>query len=562
MLKKAREKYDEKYVSSSSIDADDSLGVALGDKEIPGAGKKKSNQKRSIVPSAVKKASKRKRLSRAQNNISPNAMDNIIACQPIGNEASFLSHRSELTDIAEMDDMSLDSGEGDYDLELMSAYKADEEEIGLGIDKSQEDEKDVLNIEWNFQDFTGEKDIGLKPTGKYATEEYNGTDRLKPEAKMRAMDTVMECVEEFGGLDKNYFARLTNHSNAYAEERKKGSSFAGSTWSRISCGEMIRFHGILLRMSIDGRKVGGYETYFSQSKSYVQVTDRYVRKLPYLEPWASKMMTFKRFKQIRAAYHHEKTKSSNDDRCWQIRYVLNKLNATSRKTFIPAKHLSFDEGGIACRSRYCIIRIYNPSKPDPYRVEYFVLSSSTFPYEVIYIDIYQGANESPIGVVNEHKGFPLTQRVVLDAVLKSRISKDELGYRTILLDNRYACPELLVNLLFRYEVRAAGTCRANRIGWQKDKFTMPKNATRGSILQQYDEKNQLLEIQWKDSKVVGFVSTIERSGTTTVKRQSGPNKIDVTCPPAIRDYGKYMGGVDQGDYYRKKSGGFAGKSHF
>ena len=109
----------------------------LVDKEIPGEGKKNSKRKRSIVPNRGGKTSKKKRTSKSQNVI-----DNMIACQPIANEASFLPHRSELTNIADKDDMSLDSAEGNYDLELTSAYKADVEDSGLGVDTSKEDEKD------------------------------------------------------------------------------------------------------------------------------------------------------------------------------------------------------------------------------------------------------------------------------------------------------------------------------------------------------------------------------------------------------------------------------------
>ena len=561
VLKKAREDYDLSVQNFSSSSATSTNGLA----ESPA---KDLLQKEKMITNK-----KKLNLSIIQNDTAQHVLDDIITGQSIGNEASYLGYGADDSDI---EDISVDSAaERDYDLEEHSAYdggtpiampamdKINSEDIGYNDnDDSNRDGISMQNIKWNFKDFTGDKDTGLNPSGDYATKPYTGTDRLKPHAKEKAMDNVKECVEKFGGLDFNYFNRLTLHSNDYAQNRMKNGHFAGSPWVPISYGEMVRFHGILLRMSIDNRKVGGYETYFSESCSNIQVTQTYVRNLHYLEPWANKIMNFKRFKQIRAAYHHEKTRTSKGDKCWQIRYVINKLNATSLNTFIPAKHLAFDEGGISCRSRYCIVRMYNPSKPDPYRVEYFVMSSSTFPYEVIYIDIYQGKNPACVGVVNEHKGIPTTQRVVLDAALKTCIGKHSDGYRTIWLDNRYACPELLVNLLFRYEIRAAGTCRTNRKGWQKDKFTMPKNAPRGTMLQQYDEKNQLLEIQWKDSKVFGFVSTIEKSGTTTVKRQSGSQKIDVICPPAIKEYGKYMGGVDQGDYYRKKSGGFAGKSHF
>ena len=489
-------------------------------------------------------------------------LDNVTTGQPVLIENLFLPGGIGKGNIDGGDDISKDSDEGNYNLQFDSAYEGDYNREDQDDGEDQVSNEMDRNMKWRFKDFNGENDTNLKLSGDIAVKPYAGTERLKSRARQKSMDSVKECVEKFGGMDENYFLRLTTNSNAYAQTRITNGKFGGSEWVLISIGEMMRFHGILLRMSIDGRKIGGYETYFSESKSYIQVLPNYVTKLDYLTPWASDIMTFKRFKQIRAAYHHESSKHDHDDKCWQIRYVINKLNDTASQTFIPTKDLAFDEGGIACRSRYCLITIYNPSKPDPHRIEFYVLSSSTFPYEVLYLDIHQGKNEAFIGIIPEHRGFPTTQRCVLDAVLKTCIGNDPLGFRRIWLDNRYACPQLLVNLLHRYRIRAAGTCRSNRIGWQKDQLNMKNKSPRGSMKQMYDERNQLLEIQWKDSKVLGFVSTIQISGTTTVMRRSGPNILHVTCPPAIAKYNKYMGGVDRGDAYRKKSGGFAQKSHF
>ncbi len=39
--------------------------------------------------------------------------------------------------------------------------------------------------------------------------------------------------------------------------------FGGSKWENISTQEMIHWHGVILKMSIDNRKIGGYESYFS-----------------------------------------------------------------------------------------------------------------------------------------------------------------------------------------------------------------------------------------------------------------------------------------------------------
>ena len=55
--------------------------------------------------------------------------------------------------------------------------------------------------------------------------------------------TAMECIAVAGGLDYNYFRRLTANSNEYARTKMNNrGEFGGSYWSNISVEEMIRFH--------------------------------------------------------------------------------------------------------------------------------------------------------------------------------------------------------------------------------------------------------------------------------------------------------------------------------
>ena len=76
-----------------------------------------------------------------------------------------------------------------------------------------------------------------------------------------------------GGLSYNFFKGLTANSNEYA--RKNGTDmdgrivFAGLAWKNITVKEMIRFHGMVLKMSIDDRKLGGYEAYFTEGMSII-----------------------------------------------------------------------------------------------------------------------------------------------------------------------------------------------------------------------------------------------------------------------------------------------------
>ena len=125
---------------------------------------------------------------------------------------------------------------------------------------------------------------------------------------------------------------------------------------------MIRFHGIVLKMSIDDRKLGGYEAYFTEGMSINLGRNCSVTLTDY-PAWAIKIMSLSRFKQIRAAYHPEVGSSTIGDKCHQLRYAIDTCNATSKTTFVVGPDLTFDDAGVASQSRMNPVRQYNKDKP-------------------------------------------------------------------------------------------------------------------------------------------------------------------------------------------------------
>jgi Transposase IS4 len=191
-------------------------------------------------------------------------------------------------------------------------------------------------------------------------------------------------------------------------------------------------------------------------------------------------MSLNRFKQIRGAFHPEHKLDSNgeDDKCYQIRGALNELNAASAANFVPEGNLAFDEGryytsflavlfgvrvlnprfhwwyvgGVGCRSRFCPVKMYNKDKPDKFRVDFFILAGSQS-YLIHHMDVYQGKNDSNVGVAESCWNLPTTMKAVVNAAVKCNLAKgsnDTNGYRIISLDNRYQCPQLAHLLWSRY----------------------------------------------------------------------------------------------------------------
>ena len=182
--------------------------------------------------------------------------------------------------------------------------------------------------------------------------------------------------------------------------------FSGYPWKNITTEEMFHFFGVLLKMSVDCRKMGGYKAYF-KSKPTIYLSDNYSMTLNSYPAWASKVFSFSRFQQIRAAYHPEVGQSKSGDKVHQLRYALNCLNTASKRTFVPGLDLSFDEGGIASRSKFCPVRQYNQSKPDKFRVEFFLLGNCMKQmYFITHCDIYQGKNAMNVDIPREIQHLP------------------------------------------------------------------------------------------------------------------------------------------------------------
>ena len=113
------------------------------------------------------------------------------------------------------------------------------------------------------------------------------------------------------------------------------SLFLGHKWENITIGEIVRFFGILLRISMEPRKMGGYKLYFQDAlQIHLGVGGNNVC-LTGFEPWARNIMTLVRFKQIRSAFHPEAGRSElTGDKCYQLQYFIRTFNERARNIFI------------------------------------------------------------------------------------------------------------------------------------------------------------------------------------------------------------------------------------
>ena len=213
----------------------------------------------------------------------------------------------------------------------------------------------------------------------------------------------------------------------------------------------------------------------------------------------------------------------------------------AKKIFYLGPNASFDEEGIAMRSRFCPVRQYNKDKPAKYRVDFFILADAR-DYFICHLDVYQGKNKVNIDIHPSVKYLPTTQKAVANSILKSGIDNDEYGYIYLFMDNRYAAPQLFALMLTNYNIRAVRTCKANCTGFESEALQLPKNAERGHHKRLVDKRLGMVITRWRDSKNLQTVSIVMKSGSSNVEQRNGSKIIQVECPNDIILYQQNMGG--------------------
>ena len=426
---------------------------------------------------------------------------------------------------------------------------------------SDEDEKDYLGDEWQWNNWE-EHDIETEIEGPKEDDHYSGPHGLKNGVSKKFV-TVVQCLFQTTAINRNFFVRICAESNRYARRimrQRNTSLFLGHKWNNITVEEMIHFFGIMLRISLEPRKMGGYESYFTEQLS-ITASNGYSTSLRGYHAWAKDIMSLLRFKQIRSAFRSECDRYDPNDKCYQLRWIIRQFNFMAKKIFHLGPNASFDEGGIPMRSRFCPVRQYNKDKPAKYRVDFFILADSR-DYFIYHLDVYQGKNKANIDIHPSVRHLPTTQKAVANAILKSQIANDLDGCRYLFMDNRYAAPQLLALMLTNYNIRAVGTCKANHKGFESEALQLPKDAARGDFKRLHDKRLGMVITRWKDSKKLQTVSTVMKHGTQVIQRRNGANIIDVTCPNDIVLYQQNMGGVDRGDQHRMIGAGFSNVAHF
>nr|XP_039248220.1 piggyBac transposable element-derived protein 4-like [Styela clava] len=270
-------------------------------------------------------------------------------------------------------------------------------------------------------------------------------------------------------------------------------------------------------------------------------------------PSFGKIMPRDRFLDLTKFLHFcdESEAMSHDDpmrdRLFKLRPLLNLLEQRLISVYKPHREVSIDESLISFKGRICF-REYIKTKRARVGMKVWVLAESKTGY-VSRLQIYTGKDPGASAEVGQ------ASRVVNDLIAPF----ENLNHH-LYVDNFYTSPDLFASLLER-GVYACGTMRPNRKEFPKDLLINDANKTQRGF-SDWRTSGELLAQSWLDNKAVYFLSTIHSpqypsnyTGRRIVhrkgKRNSATPYVQLKCPPLLKDYNSYMGGVDLADQMRK-----------
>ena len=256
-------------------------------------------------------------------------------------------------------------------------------------------------------------------------------------------------------------------------------------------------------------------------------------------------MPLKRFESLKRFFHlsdNAKAKPHDDPGCdplHKIRPLLDHILSWC-KTIEPTQHQSIDEMMVPFKGRIKI-RQYMPKKPSKWGFKIFARCSDS---GIVHdFSVYCGS-KTQLGKFENYPDVGFGGRVVLHLCDSLPDNKDF----KVFFDNYFSSPELVLILKNTHGIHSVGTIRTNRMkGCPLKTEKELKLSGRGSSDMMVDGNSSMIMVRWYDNRAVSFVSSyagIEAS--STVKRWSRNDKrnIEIDCPFVVREYNKFMGGVD------------------
>uniref|UniRef100_A0A096M2S4 Si:dkey-19f4.2 n=1 Tax=Poecilia formosa TaxID=48698 RepID=A0A096M2S4_POEFO len=302
-----------------------------------------------------------------------------------------------------------------------------------------------------------------------------------------------------------------------ARNLEKGRKFS---WTEISPGELKKFIGMLLYMSIS--RLPKIRDFWRTGSIFSLQTPATIMS----RDWFLAILANVRMSDPEEDQQNDKLKGTETyDPLHRVRPLMEMIGTRCRALCHPRQHLAVDER-------------YMKAKPTKWGLKFFVLADKNG-YTVDF-QLYTGKS-------NVSSGKGLSFDVVTTLVRKEYLGSGYIVYT----DNFYTSPVLFKHLRTQ-GFGACGTYRQGRVGVPTTtENALTKKSPRGSI--RWIRDGELLFVKWMDTREVSMCSTIHPvyTGESVQRWQKSPDgkvqKVAVPRPTAVTEYNKYMGGVDTSD---------------
>uniref|UniRef100_A0A8C1IR02 PiggyBac transposable element-derived protein domain-containing protein n=1 Tax=Cyprinus carpio TaxID=7962 RepID=A0A8C1IR02_CYPCA len=353
----------------------------------------------------------------------------------------------------------------------------------------------------------------------------NFSPKRSPGPQLRA-DATYTSLQLFQLFFTNSAVKtIVRNTNSNAEKKvKAGKLFV---WVPLTVAEFYSYVALVLYMGLVKAK---------------SIADYWARKQMYNFSYPRSIMSQARFQAIswnlylcdpqEDEKNNKKKGTAGCDRLLKIKPLYTDVLSACRKHFHPNREILVDERMVAPKARIGLKRYMN-DKPTKRGYKLFVLADSSCGYTWNFF-VYEGKTSMSSG---KGAGYDSVMRLLDHKVLGK-------GYR-LYMDNFYTSPTLFLDLL-QNGILACGTLRHSS--------SLPKandlsgRSELGSI--RWCRQGPLLFVKWMDAREVLMCSSVHKAftGDTVTRNAKGSDGVWRTrlipVPSAVKDYSKYMGGVD------------------
>lgn len=262
-------------------------------------------------------------------------------------------------------------------------------------------------------------------------------------------------------------------------------------------------------------------------------------KTPHNQPLVTRFVpTYLEYKTMCRDLHYvntaaiprsEQAARNQVDSFWKLGDFLQLLSSSFESARIPRPDLTLDEFCVPWKGRHRA-RCYNKDKPEKFHLKGYGLNEAETGYMLRFF-MYQGRDEKrPEGI---------TATVFPVYVLVGEYSTVDVHHKGHFLwaDNWFSgFPS--VRICQRVGVDYVGTVKVNRCERAfVDTKTVTKNWKKGDYRcvksVEDDEKNVVHATQWKDNKVVTFLSTVDQKEGRVIRKQTDKKTRTVITQPTI-----------------------------